>query len=295
MLCDRCNSELADERSSLEPPPHLALPFFAYGVFRPGELAFLQIKEFVSHCSPTSINGSLRIRDGLPIASLEESGDIRGDLIRFKPGSEASAYQRITELEPEKQYRWQEFRIGAETVNLLAGVSPKKGSIYPDYEWDGLKDPLFTSALEVVEETLELNRTCDGSDLKPLFRLEMAYMLLWTAIERYASLRYHLRDRATQKVFQIASELAFRSALAATVGEPRSVQRADDPTKKCTLDSGNPDKSMAYYYQVRSNLVHRGKGMFEDHRRILMSLEELLTIFRVTLNAAFQESQWTKP
>lgn len=31
-------------------PVNASLPFFAYGVFKPGELAFLQLKELVTKC-----------------------------------------------------------------------------------------------------------------------------------------------------------------------------------------------------------------------------------------------------
>lgn len=272
------------------PPRDVSLPFFAYGVFKPGELAFLQIKEFVLDCSRTSIPGQLKVRDGLPIAALDAIGEIDGVLIAFMPGFQESAYRRIADLEPEKQYRWETRAVGAQKYNVLAGVSPNKGSQSMDEPWDGRNDPLFTSALEVVEQTLNDNRAWRW-DLKPLFRLEMAYLLLWTSIERYASLRYHLRAKATQKVWKIASEPAFRRALG-TVEESRSVQRADDPTKKCTLNPKDPEEAMAYYYQVRSNLVHRGKGALLDHERLMKSLEELLKVFKVTLCAAFDESQW---
>ena len=82
---------------------------------------------------------------------------------------------------------------------LLGCRNPQKGTIISDYNvWNGRDDPLFTVALDVVSETFNSNEVFDW-DLKPLFRLEMAYLLLWTAIERYTSLRYHLGDRANQK------------------------------------------------------------------------------------------------
>lgn len=275
----------------MNPPSDQTLHFFAYGVFKPGELAFLQVKDLVAECSDCSMRGTLRIRDGLPIASPEDQGEIRGTLIKFHPTSENEAYRRIAELEPDNQYRWETVTLGLGKANFLAGRSPKKGSVHPDEEWSGRNDPLFTVALDVVSETLEKNRRFEW-DLKPLFRLEMAYLLLWTSIERYASLRYHLGDKATKKVLNLASEPAFQAALLQHVHERREVQRADDPTGKCLLAASVPAKALAYYYQVRSNLVHRGKGVPHDHERLEKSLDELLTIFRKTLAAAFAESNW---
>lgn len=275
----------------MNPPDDQNLPFFAYGVFKPGELAFLQVKDLVAECSDCSIRGALRIRDGLPIASPEDQGIIRGALIKFRTGLEVEAYQRIADLEPDNQYRWETVTVKLKQANYLVGRSPKKGSVQPEVEWSGCNDPLFTEALDVVSETLDQNRDFKW-DLKRLFRLEMAYLLLWSSIERYASLRYHLGDKATKKVLNLADESAFQAALLQNVHGCREVQSANAPTDKCVLDAILPVKSLEYYYQIRSNLVHRGKSNSNDHTRLLMSLEELLAIFRETLAAAFEESRW---
>ena len=273
-------------------PENPLLPFFAYGVFKPGELAFLQIKDFVKTCSRGSIRGTLLIRDGLPILSLEERhGEVVGSLIHFCEYSGDEAYRHIAALEPDNQYQWETVVVDDCKANCLVGRSPSKGSDWSPYEWTGSTDPLFREALEVVEETLE-NNVQSGVDLKPLFRLEMAYLLLWTCIERYASLRYHLGDKATKKVMNLALEPAFGKALAKYVSDTRTVQRADKPTEKCVLNANVPSKAMAYYYQLRSNLVHRGKGVSDDHERLQKSLRELLAIFKETLNAAFKASCW---
>lgn len=273
-------------------PVNASLPFFAYGVFKPGELAFLQLKELVTKCSDCTIRAALRIRDGLPIAALNSQNTLPGTLIEFQTGLAEEAYRRIAKLEPKTQYRWDiaDTRFGR--ANALLGRSPMKGSISADGGvWNGAEDPLFTAALEVIEEVLRQNQRFEW-DLKPLFRLEMAYLLLWTAIERYASLRYHLAERATEKVIKIAEEEAFMNAVKDEVTEQREIYRADDPCEKFVLDSNNPKKAIKYYYQIRHNLVHRGKGVPHDHERLAQSLRELLAIFRAVLNAAFREAQW---
>ena len=58
---------------------------------------------------------------------------------------------------------------------------------------------------------------------------------------------------------------------------------------KYTLDPNNPVKSIDYYYQVRSNAVHRGKAVARDFDTVKLSLKELLAIFRDILNEAFKE------
>jgi hypothetical protein len=273
----------------MPPPVNPALPFFAYGAFRPGELAFLRIKNYAIGIKRAVLKGALRIRDGLPIADVADSGSIDGFLIRLAEEKQIAAYRQISELEPQKQYRWEELQVDGSAANVLVGMSPKKGSLLLEEAWRGEDDPLFTAALDVVEETFAMNRSF-AWDLKPLFRLEMAYLLLWSSVERYASLRYHLGSRAFEKIELVASEPAFQHALREYVSEERTVQRADAPTKTCKLDPSDPAKSIAYYYQLRSNLVHRGKAATNDHQRLVSSLDELLPIFRATLAAAFAES-----
>ena len=50
------------------------LPFFSYGLFRPGQLGFLRLKPFVSAIRPETIGARLWIRDGLPIAEKDNMG-----------------------------------------------------------------------------------------------------------------------------------------------------------------------------------------------------------------------------
>lgn len=275
----------------MQPPGDPHLPFFTYGLFQPGELGYLQLRDLVERrVRGQTIKGALRLRDGLPILDPAGQDRVQGTILYFLQGCEGEAYDRIAKLEPDKYYRWAVTPAEAGRANFLAGKSPSKGSILSDENaWTGRDDPLFTVALEVVGEILKRNRKF-AWDLKPLFRLEMAYLLLWSAIERYVSLRYHLGDKAAEKVKNLAHEAAFRETLKEVVKEPRNLFRADDPGSGYVLSGAAPDKSLLYYYQVRNNIVHRGKSSPHDHERLRLSLEELLVIFRAVLNDAFRES-----
>jgi hypothetical protein len=283
-------------------PENINLPFFAYGIFKPGELGFLRLKRWIAQCADKTIPGKILIRDGLPIAFPGVGIGIAGSLIQFQSGIENEAYRSIVELEPEYQYKWTPVEVASKSgdpnvfANCLIGKN-EKGCEEPHAHWTGREDPLFNEALEVVEEVMSKmdKRQFSEFDLKPLFRLEMAYLLLWTSIERYASMRYNLSDKATNKVNQIAAESAFRDALLKhTVAQiqSRELRRADDPSQKLVLNREVPKKAMGYYHQVRNNLVHRGKGAYNDYKHLSLSLVELLPIFRETLQAAFEESQW---
>lgn len=234
--------------------PGSDLPFFAYGIFRPGQLGFLRLREFVRRIEPDcAIGGTLRERDGLPIIDEEGRDIVKGSLLVFDKQKARNAYLSIAKIEPAKHYRWGvgRVRIGKDIkeANVLFGKSPKKGSNrLEEPSWDGKKDPLFTSALGVVEEILEQNKRFEA-DLKPLFRLQMAYLLLWSAIERYVSLRYHLGNKVNEKVNQMANEEAFAVGLQKWVSGTREVYRADEPGEKASLDPSNPKKSLDYYYR----------------------------------------------
>lgn len=290
----------------MKSPDNLPLPFFAYGIYQPEELAFLQLKNYVAdEPSRSVIKGTLRVRDGMPIVDPEGQEPIDGWLLTF--GDRAKdAYDAIAAMEPKSQYIWATTRIEGDEieVNYLAGKNPTKGSlplneILWEWPWKGRKDPLFTDALEVVQETLddssEKTFRCNPQDLKPLFRLEMAYLLLWTSIERYTALRYSLGAKPSDRVKRIGGDPAFMRALqefAKPTNPPRRVYRTDHPKQKETLSLNDPSKAILYYYQVRSNLVHRGKAVYDDYETLSLSLRELLSIFRCVLEAAFEESKW---
>ena len=272
----------------MKKPANLNLPFFAYGIFKPGQLGFFQLRGIASKImEPSHIAGALRIRDGLPIVDPNGNRQIKGALLHFAtPDAACEAYERISRLEPDQQYIWGEALANGGQANVLLGKSPLKGSVECEGDdWDGWNDPLFTSALDVVEEIAKSNSTFEW-DLKPLFRLQMAYLLLWSAIERYVSLRYYLGDKAAKKVNHLASESSFGASLKKNVTERRELFRADRPGDKVILDPQDPKKALGYYYQVRSNITHRGKAVTLDHDRILASLTELLEIFRGVLKAA---------
>jgi hypothetical protein len=271
------------------------LPFFSYGLFQPGQPGFSRIRDLVLTAEPGwSTRGKLLERDGLP---LLDQGDepVRGHLIRFVGDKSAEVYSIINSIEPDKLYRWGTARVikkdRDETANVLFGRKPLKGSFPAEYKiWDGQKEPLFTKALEVIRKTLDDYKGFEW-DLEPFFHLQMAYLLLWCSIERFVSFKYHLGKNANEKVGKLAEDPAFVSALQDRVkaGTRREVFRSDDPGEKETLDPSNPSKALAYYYQIRSNITHRGKTAIRDHEMLRESLAELLDIFQRVLEAEFSE------
>lgn len=271
-------------------PDNLLLPFFAYGIFKPGQLCFPRIKEFVSEYKDGYVKGYLKERDGIPLFIKDGSSKIKGYIIHFHGGKEDEAYNRIIEIEPDEVYKWDEIQVDEKIhANVLRGKKDNRGAsnLEDCKEWDGRSDPLFTSALKEVEDILKNNPDFSW-DYRSLFKLQMAYMLLWTAMERYAGLRYHLGEKVNKKVEQIANEPSFADALKKYVKQEREIYSAVD-LKRHRLDPEDPQKSIKYYYQVRSNVVHRGKSVVKDFDTIKSSLAELSAIFKDVLQDTFKE------
>ena len=88
-------------------PDDLALPFFAYGLYKPDQLCFERIRDLVSTVVDGYAKGTLRERDGIPLFNTGGGyAEVKGALIYFEKGREEEAYKRIIEIEPEQIYRW---------------------------------------------------------------------------------------------------------------------------------------------------------------------------------------------
>ncbi len=280
-------------------PENTLLLMFAYGVLQAGELAFLRVKEYVDDVIPADVSGKLRIRDGLPLLELGVEGHVAGSLLVFRPEASGRAYYRIVELEPAKQYAWQTVQVAVKgekrEANTLVGVNISNGSVpFESDRWQGRDDPFFKEAFQVVKETLGDEVGPAPVDLRPLFRVQMGYLLLWAVLERYAALRYHLAGEVTGKIDYIAQEPAFREALQLHVSERRVVFRTDDPGQRCKLNRDNPKDSLRYYFQVRCNATHRGKAAGRDYDLLLKSSRELLAISEHVVNTAFRDAEWNR-
>src|SRR5262245_3283307 len=144
-------------------PKQVDLPFFSYGLFRPGQIGYKRILPFVARPETEwHVKGLLLERDGLPVLDRGEL-DIPGALICFHDGVGKAAYEFISSIEPDKLDRWEVADVYradyAVRANLLLGRKARRGSHrFDEAEWDGRKEPLFDAALKVVEETLEKNR-----------------------------------------------------------------------------------------------------------------------------------------
>jgi Gamma-glutamyl cyclotransferase, AIG2-like len=282
-------------------PRDVTRPFFAYGLFMPGQLAYFQIRDLATS-TPATVTGQLRIRDGVPFLAPSAPGySVTGALVSFAPADAEEGYGRIAAMEPKHLYSWGTIAVddgvndNGVDANVLLGRSPEKGHPLDWPDWDGWEDPLFVKALPLIERRAKAVRR--RHDYEALFDRQMAYMLLWSAIERYLSLRYSLGEDVNQKIAKLAKEDGFKDALRRHVSGSRDVRRASDPGKTAAkLDPSDPKASADYYYRVRSNVTHRGKTASETDGEVLQkALDELLPIFNDVLAAAKAEAQDEPP
>ncbi len=78
-----------DRDNELPPfvPDDNTLPYFAYGLFKPGEPLYRFIRILVDGTpSPATTFGSLPVRDGLPLLKTDSHGAVNGKVICFAPG-----------------------------------------------------------------------------------------------------------------------------------------------------------------------------------------------------------------
>lgn len=279
----------------MKPPPNMDLPYLTYGLFKPNELAFKHIEKFVDKTEKITIPGFLWVRDGLPMFDFYDSGlKFVAYLFNFSKEGSVEAYKRISEFVSVDNYEWHQVDLkkGGQILptNVLGGFLPRPEDGSRDYEaeqWRAKRDPLFKEGLKVVKGIVDKSARTQPFVEKPfnwerLFQLQMAYLLLWTIIERYCALAYGIGMKASERKDFISYSEHFHNALEKVVQRKHSVY---DVTfgRRFFLNKYEYTNTIQYYYAVRSNLVHRGKASWEDGEIVRMALVELYDIFAILL------------
>lgn len=283
-----------NQEKTLEIPKDTTLPFFAYGIYKPGQLSYSKIKNCVKTQYKCEINYKMLMRDGMPLvipAGRDHDARTRGHLIYFYELCSESDYEIISKNMHKKMYKWKVIKVGENRANVLIGVNPDMGCSKIDGNignYKGQYDPYFKEAIGVIKNELNDEKN-KHSNYDNFFKLQMTYLLLWTAIERYASLKYNC-STIGQNWEMLSNEDAFHKSLKKHVKSERKVYSAKD-LREFTLDSNKPRYCLNYYYTIRCNATHRGKSApNEDYEILKQSLEELLLIFEDIINDTFDET-----
>jgi len=317
------------KNTRLELPQDRSLPFFSYGIFKPGELGFLQLKDVIDYVVyPCEVAGYLLDRDTLPIYVNSQKNGISGKgrervsgaLIYFCPEKREEAYEKISRFEPQEHYEWKTVKLcnKSSDTNILQGIDEEieKGTIEVEekfitendagekvYSWDSSTDPYFSQGLPYIKKCIKMCKQISGkasfmpiqsSEVQTLFHLQMFYMFLWVIIERYFTYRYGLTRKATQPAFEdMSKDPAFIRALEEHLQREDTLFKASQPSNgPFILNKDNPFGCLKYYKEARNNTVHRGKSSFDRDKDILeKSLYELSFIFSEVYDDAKRQSQ----
>ena len=268
--------ELEKEKKSLKRPfiPYdidISLPFFTYGIFKPGQIACMHIEPFINkrESKKYMVHGHRLMRDGLYMikdANIGNVGkEIDGYLLKFDDPEKA--YNAISELEPSSYYQWDTNE--EKTFNYLAPKGVKRGIDIDDekelndhdFSNIGFNDPFFNQGLDMVIE-----KDTSESDI---FTLQMKYLFLSSIIERFAFLSINFRSQANKlwtkdigesNTFNYSFDKMLRNNefhyLKKEIKSPtRNIFSTKDLAEVVFVN--NP---MEFYYQLRNNITHRGKA-----------------------------------
>ena len=158
--------------------------------------------------------------------------------------------------------------------------------------WSAASDPLLAYGLGVVSELGIVDAAepfgpsyaLDAQDWRRFYRVQAAYLLACTVLERIAAFSFGNVLGPTARINELDRDLIFRkSARDAGVSAPRrSVGRSDDPLRRqAARTSGAGFVRRAY--QVRSNLMHRGKSAYAEAELVRLSLLDLHDALRLYL------------
>lgn len=123
-------------------------------------------------------------------------------------------------------------------------------------------------------------------EYKEFLELQMLYMLLWSSIDRFLSLRYG--EIKKNNVISLSEEKAFQTSLKKHVRGINKIHSSRD-LQYYILDPKKPACSAMFYYTLRNNVVHSGKILYEETELLRESLIQLFNIFSDVVEAAKNE------
>ena len=296
--------ECLKKPESLDLPSNCDLPFLTYGLFKPGQLAFSQIK---NRCKkrkiPVYIEGTLQHVNGMPVLLKKYDEDldfpVKGYIIEFIKDRGTSAYKTICNSKDMHIYSWDTVEHNGEEVNVLVSVDPRKMiNLFenPDadvstldlYDYNWTHDPVYKNALRFLDSRLDdlgskirLYGYDDIEKYSLLFvETQSLYMVLWSALDRFLTFRYSMYQ--TTNIKQLSEDPIFKKAIENCVDSDFTVTSAQN-LKQITVSKNNPKCCAQYYYTLRNNVVHSGKMNVRETRKLFKALLELKSIFKYLL------------
>lgn len=276
-------------------PADKTLPFFAYGLFKEGEIGFERISEFVKFVENAKFpDGALLERDGLPLlvntkdpeASDFFYGGVSGDIIIFEHEKSEQAYKRISEIEPDSQYIWGVVEI----LQMDSGMEPCRANALLAKRPGIGTNPIYSSSWNISDDHFysDVIAFCrqKASDDSNAITKQAALLMAWSALERISAIKYSLKANSERRIAALGKDQAFVRALASTerkLGQShpfRPIQDTRSTRKRSqrVFLFSKPDEAIDYLYQVRNNITHRGKGGYEADLPVIVASLDVLVL-----------------
>jgi len=288
---------------------------FVYGSLKPGELGFEQVEHLVSEQSVAELNNfALYIRDGLPVISNSALGEsVTGVLLNIKDGMEDEFWRVVSEYEGTANYKLVDsLPIFAEKKELLVGafVGRKMGKGNPERlysPWSSKLDPIFSQSFPLLHRGIAFN-TLKFTDAEhdpigywnQMNGLLSQYLLLVSIMEHLTVVKFggSKKQEPMVRIRKLQQSKGFLNAFSEINDEKYNpiVKVSDSRAVEDSLSSSNPDQALFAWYQVRSNLQHRGKASLFDAKLVQKSCTGLSNFLLeyLKLNVQDIEDEWEK-
>ena len=298
-MCDENCDEKRDTRRLYVPKKKLNLPFFAYDVFKPGEIAYSRIKEFIDvdrSIFDYSVNYPLDIVNGVPfLFKTHNYYHTQGTLFYFKDYDAAvNAYEIISQAKSFKLYGWTTIYDGHVRMNVLMGKNDIIKVPYHENRgvYSSKEDPMLVRIVYTIWQNILpilLNKEFDTDDF---FNLQMNYIMLWSSIDRYMVLKYGKRDQQ-ENLKCLANEKSFEDAvlLFSDKNDNLPVVLSNEDYRCFQLNKEKPLCCIRYYYTIRCNVVHTGKSHYDDYHLLRYAVLELLQIYMYVLKYSLNDCE----
>jgi len=288
---------------------------FVYGSLKPGELGFEQIENLVSiHGAAELHDFALYVRDGLPVIGKPAPGEtVSGVLLSIHPGMEEEFWTVVTEYEGTTNYKLENslpvFLNGKE---FLAGVfvGRKMGKGNPERlytSWASKLDPIFSQSFPLLHQDIAGNalKFTDAEHdpvgyWSQMNRFLSQYLLLVSILEHLTVVKFggSKKQDPMVRIRKLQQSQGFARAFSVLIDERSNppIKVSDSRAVEDSLSSSNPEQVLLAWYQVRSNLQHRGKASLFDAKLVQKSCIGLSNFILeyLRLNVLEIEGEWEK-
>lgn len=286
---------------------------FVYGFLKPGELGFEQIEKLVSNYSDAELHHfSLYLRDGLPIIRESATGEtVDGVLLNINAGMEEEFWRVVTEYEGTTNYKFESsIPVISEGEEHLSGVfigrKMSKGNPEKLYlPWTSKLDPIFSQSFPLLHRDIAENalKFTDAEHdpigyWSQLNKLLSQYLLMVSILEHLTVVKFGGSKKQEpmvriKKLQQSQEYLNVFRALNDEINIP-AIKVSDSRAVEDSLSSSAPEQALLAWYQVRSNLQHRGKASLFDaslvHKSCIGLSNFLLEYLKINVEGI--ENEW---